>query len=1506
MEKPGHGHHTFFATLFFTFISVFSYVSGFSQSRGNHFSSAGEAEYFNKLETIFKASPEKKRAKEFLDQFEAFWYSDSAPDEIKQSIIEISDLLYQKQARAFPDYFLFLNTIQSFIDQGAPNQNFFTWKEAAITFLNQPRYYVRHFDELLKTTKGILEEQKLFRSSGVAWYSKSPEYAFKFEKDTLFLQVKATTLVCHSRNDSIQIYNTAGQLNILTGLWTGTSGKITWERSGFPQDKVFATFGSYTINMSRSDFFVDNVTFYNKFYFNEPLEGSVKHQVMFIREPSASKYPQFTSHRQTFHINNIHPNINYKGGFSQHGAKFRGSGTDNNPATISIFRNGNLFITAQSLIFSLREDEILSRNTAVTIHLDTGQIRHPGLEFKYMAPSQELYLIRSGEGISQSPFFDTYHNVSIDSEIIYWQFDSDYMEFRMLPGSANNYSFFESLDYYREAFFVKLQGMDAIHPLFGLRNCYYQNKQQPFTAKHYARFLNKPLSEVRQQVLQLSFYGFVDYNPNTDTIKIQERLKDYILFRMGKKDYDVIRFNSITPKNIPNAKFDLKNYDLALQGVKNISISDRQNVVFIPEKQEVTLKFNRNFSFNGRIIAGMIQLFGDGFFFSYDDFRIDMSTIDSMRLNIGTNKTDEYGQPLLQPVDNTIAKLSGYLQIDTASNKSGLVDYPHFPLLVSNRNSYVYYDRPDIQSGAYSKENFYFELQPFEIDSLNQLNKRNIVFDGTFRSNIFPDIDDQLRVRSDFSLGFVKASPPEGYPIYQNKATFTNTIDLSNQGLIGKGLLSYGNTKAESEAFTFLPEETKGMAQNFNVEPQTTGVELPDVQGQNISIRFLPYEDKLMAKQTDNFFNLFQKETSLEGELTYSPNGLQAKGKLLMPTANLISEKMDLTHHALMADSADFHLIGGGNVEGISFKTNNLKAQIDFEKRKGRFQSRDVGNVVEFTDNRYIAFINEFTWNMDNNEIVLGASGSKGNRFVSIDRRQDSLDFIAPIAIYDVEEKTIKAREVPNIKVADANIILNDGIINIREKAEMDPLDSTLILINNSPHKFKNAHVTVEGKYQYQGNGQYDFRNGDNKTYTINFNDITVNNKNITVAKGSIPNEKLFTFDSHFAFNGDVELNAAEPFLSFDGGTQLLHSCHQYGPQDYLRFNARINPADILIPVEEKSVNTDIEKLSHHFFLQLDSTHAYSAFLEKSKGMNNNPILDAYGFLRYNDDLKSFEIAQKEKLANPDSAGNILRFYSDKCIVSGTGLLDLALDLEQVKLHSSGTIRHYRDQNEIEIDALFGADFMLDPNSIQAMASIILDSKAGDANTDKTILENRLREWTDSKTAENITKQYVTAADLSQIIPDHLKHTLCFTNIQFKWDTPSRSYYANDKATLGWIKDQAIEKEVQVKALISRSRGGNSFEIHIQSDEDTWFFFSYNNEKMMVLSSSKTFNTAIQQLDIDDRKMKTGLGQDNYVFQLGNNNRLKKFMNFFNVDSDPADADDVVTDDPDQSVSQDE
>ncbi|WP_439185650.1 hypothetical protein [Carboxylicivirga taeanensis] len=1441
---------------------------------------SGQTDVFvSEMEEVFKGATDRKAAKEFIEQFELFWSAQEA--DLQALIIATCKQMAIKRARPYPDYHIYLSTIMAFKNGGHPQESFANWHQAMSDLLDEPRFALRHLKSFLEISKNLAENRAIYTTPALTWYARSGNYAYEYKDKELTLRVEETNLVCASKRDSIVIYNTSGTLYPLDEKWLGDKGKVTWERSGFEASKVYATFGAYEVKMDKPTFKVDSVEFYNQYYFDYPLKGSLEHKVMPISNPESANYPKFITSEQRFKIEKIHPNIDYEGGFAQNGAKFLGAGTEEKPATITIFHNDTVFITAKSLYFALRKDQIVSNETEVSIAVDKGFIYHPGLMFKYMAEANEIHLIRNGEGLAQSPYFDTYHNISLDVELIKWTVGTPVMDMRMLTGAAQNQAFFESLSYFRQDFYNQLQGMDAIHPLQGLRNCDNYYHGQPFTAAQYARFMGFPESPVRQQLIQLSFYGFVGYNVNTDEVIIRQRLHDYIDFRLGNKDYDVIRFTSLTDSEVTNAQLDLESYDLNLNGVENISISDHQNVVFFPRNKEITIKENRNFIFNGTINAGMLRLSGDGFKFLYEDFRIDMSNIDSLKMKVQSGENDYFGLPVLKDVGNIISQLSGYLQIDEPDNKSGIKNNPHYPIINSQVESYVYFDNPAVQDGAYDKEEFFFTLDPFEMDSINTLKRANFNFSGEFQSNIFPTFEENLTIRPDYSLGFSRQTPEEGYSIYDGKATFTSTIDLSNDGLKGNGVLNYMSITSHSEGFTFLPNMVKGQVHDFTVEKKTDDLLLPDVSSEFAYIEYLPEEEEFYATSQEQNFTMYNEEAQLEGKIKITPSGMSGGGTFEMKSANVKSASIDFTDHAIVADSSDFNL-SGAEVEGVSFATTNLISNIDFETRQGTFKSRSGGSKVDFTDNRFVSFINEFSWNMDQNDISMGARGSAGNRFVSTHRRQDSLSFFVPMAKYDAESKTIFAEEVKNIEVGDANLLLSDGLVTIREDAKIDPLDSVRIVIDKdslTQHTLYDARVNVTGKYAYQGYGKYDYLNGDGKQLTLNMHNIEYGKEEMTIAEAKITPQDLFTFDSHFAFQGDATLKATEQLISFDGGVQMLHRCSQ-GPQTYIRFESLIDPADVRIPIGEEVQNIDYEEVYKDFFITKDSTHVYSSFAEDRKDYSDISMVNASGFLVYNDQERAFDIASANKLANPDTTGTLMRFSEAGCNIQGHGKINLGVDLEHVMTKANGTIVHDRGANKMMLSAMMGIDFFFNEEAQEVLYNSIVSSSAKASKLSKETYIKRLAEWCGHQRAVKAEQQRGISG-AAQGLPDEVQQMLLFSDINFEWDTQKRAFVANGKADLAYINDLVVNKEVNVLAEITRKRSGNSFEMYIEFDANTWVYFGYKNSMMQTLSSNSSYNTIVQTLNSDDRRQKGGFGDKGYTFIMAPDSKKDNFVASF-------------------------
>jgi len=1460
------------------FIAILA-IGSTSVVEGNHFSSQGTQAYITNLEEIFSSAPDRRAARDFINSFRTFWLNPNTSANLKETIMQVSDKIHARRGSPFPDYHLYLSTVLIFVDSNHPINSFNAWHEGIKNLFSNPQFSSRNINNLFELTSSMLNRRVIYATPAVQWDAPGAEISFEFT-NSLIARVENTTLVSRVREDTIAIVNTRGKLNMLTGEWKGDHGRVNWEQSGFAPDMVNATFGAYTIDMRRDEVFIDNVVFHNRHYFSQPLRGQLMHRVTTSRDPEDMTYPRFKSNDQRYRINNLFDGLSYEGGFSQHGAKAIGSGTPEHPAIITVYREGQPFIIATSLNFALRQDQIVSNTCEIKLYLDTAYIYHPGLIFNYLHTTREISLIRDGNGISRSPFFNTFHNLSMDTEMIRWDMNSTEMELRRLTGASINRAFFESTSFFTESFFNQLQGMDAVHPLQGLLNFSRHLNGASFTAASYANFIRMPENQVRQQVIGLSFHGFVQYNINTDTITIRDRLTDFLLFRAEKKDHDMIRFNSSTPGYTPNAIIDLKNFDLVLNGVSTVYISDRKNVLFHPANERLILKENRGIVFDGKITAGLINLHGNSFTFDYEEFKVNLNVIDSMSMVITTEEERFLSTRRIFTIGNTISQLSGYLEIDKPDNKSGQKAHPEFPKLTSNSNSYVFYDHPTTQGGAYNRESFFFHLDPFEIDSLNSLTRKNIAFTGRFNSSILPVLEERLVVQPDFSLGFRRETPPEGYPIYNGRAVFKNDIELSNQGLLGSGSLEYLTSEAVSEEFTFLPEKVNGVAKTFNISPRETGVEFPDVQAKGVTIEFLPFMERLRASGGNNNFTLYNNETTLSGRLEVTPNGLEGSGQLNMPNASLVSNRLDLGHHEVHADSSDFTLAGEQGGEQIQFGTTNLVSSVNFKTRLGTFHTRETANMVNFTENRFVAYIKGFSWNMDQNDIFLGARGGAGNRFVSTHRQQDSLEIIIPIAVYDVESGQIKAEEVESIEVADTRMMLYDGMVTINRNAVIDTLEKVTIVIDDSEHAIRDARVKIAGKNEFSATGKYDFINGAGNTETITFDNIRADREGNTIGEGKISGADLFTFDNHFAFKGDVTLRANNPLLLFRGGAQMLHACSVLGPQSYVRFESEINPLEVKIPIEETPRDYEFENIYANFFLNRDSSIIYSSFLEGRLFHTDVPLLSAKGYLFFNPEINSFIITGPPGIHSPDTASNIMRFHNSGCFVTGEGVINIGLDLGQVRTFAAGDITHSRPSGETRLNTILGVNFMLDNASVELMVNGYRGSSGKKGNPSAPATIKRLGKWLGMKTARIVASELAGTEKTRALPPEH-QHMIVLDGLELTWDQESRSYLANTSATLLYIKDNPINLEVEVKATITFNRGGNSLEMLIKATEEVYFFFGYRNGIMQTRSSIAEYNTNVQTLETDERVQQRLEGQRGYTFILAPESRVQQLLRRF-------------------------
>ncbi|NBC83180.1 MAG: hypothetical protein GVY19_07335 [Bacteroidetes bacterium] len=1440
--------------------------------------------YLEELEQFMSVNIDKETEK-LLEEFIFTFSADSLfnPAE-KHAIIEQSNELLDKNARANPHFELFLRAhlVYKRTDQQA--QNYLTWQDVLTTILKKRKYNLRDVQHFLESILLLEQDHTLYTSSSVTWKTSPTTYTIVEDKP-VYVEFNNVDLTCYAKRDSMRIFNTSGQLHILQNRWHGKNGLVTWERGGYGSDSVNAQLSNYGLDITRSEYEADSVKFTNVMYFDQPLYGTLNDRVTYIKTPESAGYPKFQSYQKNFFIEDLYPNITYEGGLSMEGAKLIGRGNRKNPANIYIFKNDTLLVNTRSTYFAFKHDRVISPGTSISILLDRDSIFHPDLSFTYRIHTNELTLLKNDSYTSQGPYFNSYHKVDMNFEQLYWNLNEPLMFFTAQRGASMGYANFESMNLFDKKRFDKLFGMNYVHPLISLRSFSKKIKSDQFTAEEYAGYITKPLHQVRHLLMELSYYGFIFYDVNTDVATIKDRLHDYIKADAGMKDYDVINFESSTRLPQENATFNINTFDLTINGIPEVNVSNQQAVRILPDDKKIILKRNRNFQFDGTVEAGLITFYGSNFFFHYDSFKVNLQKVDSMALNYLTGKLDNYGLPIQSTIRNKIEHITGEIYIDSSNNKSGIKDYPAFPLFRSTERSYVFYDKPHIQDGVYTTDQFYFELKDFTMDSLDNFNRTGLRFDGTlYSADIFPPIEQTLVLQKDESLGFHHQTETTGMPAYMGKGTYFRTIHLSNAGLKGNGELEYLTSLTRSKEFIFFPDSMNTYSFGFEIRQKTTPVEFPRVKSANNYVHWEPYNDILETEETDTRFNMFNDSTYLNGNLNLSPKGLSGNGRMDLQNSEIASDYFTYEAFDIHADTSDFFL-KSLHSEGFTVLTENMSTHIDYQNKKGFFESNEDFTLVDFPENRYVSYLDYFVWHIDETRLEMGSRKTlegqdeiyaredgvepDGPRYISVHPDQDSLNFVAPMAYYDYRDNLINAEQVKFIRVADARVYPFEGEVTVAEKARMLTLDSAVIIANEEKeyHRIYNASVVVEGRLSYFGDGDYDYVDQNGDIQVIHFHKVGVDDSLNTIANGEIIEPDEFTLSPVYHYQGDVSLHAQENLLLFDGATQIEHNCDMLKP-GWLSFESHIDPLNIYIPIGEEMKDINGQNLYAGNYLFYDSVHIYPSFLTGRKNYNDARVTKASGHLFYNQALQTYQIAQKSKIGDFSLPGNYLSLHRENCILYGEGEINLGADLGLAKLETFGNVTNDLEINKKMLDLVLYLDFYLS-DELKNMFAVEVDSAQGLEPTD--ISRETYLKALKQKMGSETTKTYrdeMTLFGEAKKIPEAIQKTIAISELELIWDDEANSYRSVGDIGIASIHNTQINKRVQGYFELQVKRSGDIMDLYLQIDRNTFYYFGYTRGVMHTLSSDPDYNNFIKELKTRDRKFKVKGDRTPYIFIL--------------------------------------
>ena len=1445
-------------------LSVFSQSKPFSTDKDTFL------EELNAYLTTTPSKDDKARAEAIMSEFRGVWNIHYDPAEAMLAM-DLYELMRSKTGnRAYYNIINFTEVLQRAPYSGMTKSDI----NRFLTFTSR-RFAKRQtqMDKYLKSCRDLLADHVLGEKGAVQWIAPNANFTFPTDTACLF-EVKQCDLILQSKNDQSVIRATFGRIDLENHLWYGRGGRVDWSRFGIPSDKVYGIVNDYQVNLLASNYSIDEIEFYNKQYFNHPCRCSFEDAITGAAPNEKTMYPKAVSVGDQQERGTFYGNVEFLGGFGMVGQSVNFFGTAEHPAQFVFKHNNRITVRTLSKRFIMTDNSLVSSQAAARIYLydsvynTVDSIYHNDLGFRYNDSKNLLLMYRKDNGVGYGPFHDTYHDYDIFLEAIYWNRGTKQMDFRRLEGtSGESEGLIASVNYFRKADYLKIQALDMKHPMENLNQFLrlFGDEDHRFHLNDYVDYVKYPLPQVLSLILNLQAEGYIEYDNDTQMVTVLPRFFDVLASDHNEFDFDVIKFQTKVANRQPNITLVLGTNDMVVYGIRDynsktdvpsVTLSDFKHVLILPDNARVVLKKDRNFNFSGCVMAGMYEFFTKESLFNYSTFSIEMSKVDSLRFYARFNDK-------VYPVEGVLERLTGTLEIDANDNKSSVRETPEYPRFSSTGNAYRFYR--DINGGVFDLElpldtltdedlagKFYYCLEPFAMEQLDNLNSEDVVFQGRLVSGgIFPDINEPLVVMDDHSLGFkhtIGDGKEASLPMFDGKGGFHQEVLLSNEGFFGQGRLDVETAAFDAEHFDFYPDSVVASVQHLTMHERAAGTEFPKATCGPLDLKWDLTEAQLYTTTLEEPI-CFYDSTFFTGITMLSEEGLKGKGVLTFGLTRFDSPYFDFDSRSFVADSSNFTLYDEDG-QTKAFLADNYRSTVDLGNKRVRFGYLDENSNLDFPLNQFYCSLNQAEWDMTANNIHLSGQAAE---FVSLLPEHDSLSFLSTNADYDMNNYVIHAHGVPSVLVADVEITPWDHNVDIQRNAILSPLEHANIVADTSlrQHLFKDAAVSVYSRHDYAALGVKDYLDIVGVATPVFYDEIKPVD-GVTVAHAHISDSLNFMLSPWFGFKGEVTTKADEPFDEYKGFFRIERSCLE----DTVWFvsTTRIDPMAVSIPVDMEEVRKERQGLFNGLCYEFGSGGGYHVNFMKPMNPETVPVTMQNGHL-------SFDINTREYVISDDLNSLTL---NDRCMVVQHGISDLGFDLGLTQFACYGDYVGYpNDSVTMEALCVFNAP-VFDDQALTDMAGIYASVEGDAIDLSQTHYVEYLKAERGEEAAEALRTEMELTPYPAIKSGDFYDQTIVIPSLKMVWNPTLRAFVSTGKIGLGSLGGHEVNRYVDGVVVFDRRLGVITF---FFENDMFMTYLSYNcgDGQLQVHASYGTVNARIADLSEKSRSVKSDNQRFEYV-----------------------------------------
>ncbi|MGB3849137.1 MAG: hypothetical protein WA958_04170 [Tunicatimonas sp.] len=1312
------------------------------------------------------------------------------------------------------------------------------------------------------------------------------------------MRLSKASLTFSTPFDSANLMSTSGALLLKDQILVGEGGKFDWVMTGLSPDSVYCTLGKYNFDIRNPRLSAEkaHMTYVGKIA--EPVEGVFQFASQRHTRPQDARYPRFKSYRSDISVdvfNNpaVNPHrVNCVGGFSLQGARVSSTSLLEGETTVEIWEGQKKKVRTVSKRFAIGDSLIESGRASVAIYQRSDSIYHPGAQFKYVIDSSQL-ILQSGKGsFKRIPFVSSNLKMDIHTDLVAWNMRTDSLNVSTLTARDKVPVLFESHEYFNEGSFNDLARMYDFHPLIMAVGHARKTQNSSFYADDLAQAIRQQPKVVRAAMKDLAERGYVDYEPQTGFLTIKRKGFHYVLSKAKRKDYDDLLIASYETDG-PNATIRLDQEELDIRGIEKFNITDILNVSIKPDDNQVTMLGNRDFRFNGTLYSGNFEFVGKDFTFSYDSFKVDLPQIDSISFLLA----DENGNR--RKVDNTLQsssedgqdKTSGTLYINDPNNKAARKSRPDYPRFSAETGAIVYFDSKNILDGAYDKS-VYFVIPPFAIDSLNNADPSAIGFKGTLYSGIFPPIEETLQVRADNSMGFNHAVDPAGYQMYEGAGIYRNNLVLDANGLHGEGTIDFLTTNLEAEDFTFYMDSVTTVGTVAQMRAGSVGsASFPQAYVENYRLKWLPQQDSMIIHNRAKPFDLYDQTASLDSVLIVTQTGLLGAGTLATRGSEAFSANMRFRETSFSARNANFE-IKSDSPKKPALAGEDVRLEFDLNANLADISPEVEGvAAIEFPYAMFRTSITNAQWNLEDETVRMSKPADvaiENSYFYATREDLDSLAFSAEEAIYRIPLQQLDVSGVPFITVADAKITPENNRVQILENAKLDRFTNATLVIDtlNEYHNLYNGTIDILSRNEFRGKATYELVSASD-TFAIELtsferDSIRENRRSYTmhtVADGQVSEDQQVVISPGMLYRGKVKMHAVKEALELDGEVKLDFKTIP-GYNTWISYSSDAGQKQLIFDFDNSQTDTG-DPLVAGLHVDGKDNSLYTTFVTDRRSPDDYDLFKPTGQLSYDEEQQEYTIRSPKK-DKPDAlAGEVFTFNESTQTISFEGPLNLMPGPEEgVELTTVGSGQGRLDSSLFALDAFMLFDIDLPGQTVELMGkdlnAALNRSGAPAANTDRTRLLYKIAELVGDEKAKEYDQASATEYTPVLSIDSRLEQTIGLSDVQLSWSPEQKAWYSTASLGISNVGFEDINGRATGYIEIKPTETGNILNLFIQATADSWYYFSYQNNRLAVWAYNEAFCDAVGSKSKIDKA-----GSDDFAFYLSDIAETLGFVNRF-------------------------